>query len=94
MLLRQINTQKGDQERQSTDGTEPGERCEKQEGFLLVHYFDNHLPLPDHHASFHATQNTVDLLACKHTLLDQDKFFVNQNAQVFLSRAALKEFLS
>ena len=43
MLLRQINTQKGDQERQSTDGTEPGERCEKQEGFLLVHYFDNNL---------------------------------------------------
>ena len=53
---------------------------------------DNYLPLPAGHPSSDGTQNTIGLLGCKHTLLVHVKFFVSQNPQVLLSRAAVKEF--
>ena len=50
----------------------------------------NYLPRPAGHASLDADQDTVDLLACKHTLLAHIKLFIPQYPQVLLGRAALK----
>jgi len=52
----------------------------------------NHLPQPDGHTSLDATQDTVGLLDCQHTLLAHAESFINQHTQVLLLRAALKPF--
>ena len=50
----------------------------------------NHLPRPAGHTSLDATQDTVDLLGCKCTLLAHLDSLVNGHSQILLLRAALK----
>ena len=55
---------------------------------------DNHLPLPAGHPSFDAAQGTSGIQGCKCTLLAYVQLSVHQEPQVFLGRAALKDFFS
>ena len=52
----------------------------------------NHLPWLTGHASLDATQDTVGLLRCKHTLPAHVQSFINKHSQILLLRAALKSF--
>jgi len=52
----------------------------------------NHLPQPAGHASLDATQRTVGLLGCKHTLLAPVESCINRHPQILLLRATFKPF--
>ena len=53
-----------------------------------------HIPLPPGHPSFDEAQDTVGLPGYKSTLLAHVQLFGHQEPQVFLGRAALKDFFS
>ena len=55
---------------------------------------ENHLPCPVDYSSSDETQDTIGLSGCRYTLLAHVKFFINQDTQVLLSIATLKEFFS
>ena len=55
---------------------------------------DSHLLHPAGHFSSEGTQDTIGLSGCRYTLLAHVKFFINQDTQVLLSIATLKEFFS
>jgi len=52
------------------------------------------LASPCCHPSSDAAQDAVGLLGCKSTLLAHVQLFIHQDPQLFLSRTALKEFIS
>jgi len=55
---------------------------------------DNQLHVLAGHLSSDGTQDTISFPGCKCTLLAHFKFFINQDPEVLLSRATLKESFS
>lgn len=63
-------------------------------GLTVAEQEDNHFPHSAGHSSFVAAQDADGFSGCKHMLLACIQYFVHQDLEVSLVRAALNEFFS